>query len=138
MEKNDQSDKFKNQLINFENKNNIMQMKKEKILTLRKHNKRRNNFYRILEEKAKKEEEKYKIYEFEENDFSNLPMIYQNNKNDIFKLSYEDLKKKNYDDHELKYWLYSMNIISLKGRRKDLEQKILKNLTNKKVSFLNY
>ncbi len=136
MEKNGRIDNFKNQTEIFENKDNIIKLKKEKILTLRKQNKRRNNFYRILEEKAKKEEEKYKIYEFEENDFFNLPLKYKNNKNDIFKLSYEDLRNKNYDDHELKYWLYSMNVLSLKGKKKDIEQKILKNLTNKKVTFL--
>ena len=136
MEKNGRTDNFKNQVEIFENKDNIIKLKKEKILTLRKQNKRRNNFYRILEEKAKKEEEKYKIYEFEENDFFNLPLKYKNNKNDIFKLSYEDLRNKNYDDHELKYWLYSMNVLSLKGKKKDIEQKILKNLTNKKVTFL--
>ena len=65
-----------------------------------------------------------------------MPLKYKNNKNDIFKLSYEDLRNKNYDDHELKYWLYSMNVLSLKGKKKDIEQKILKNLTNKKVTFL--
>ena len=136
MEKNGRIDNFKNQMEIFENKDNIIKLKKEKILTLRKQNKRRNNFYRILEEKAKKEEEKYKIYEFEENDFFNLPIIYKNNKNDVFKLTYEDLRNKNYDDNELKYWLYSMNALSLKGKKKDIEQKILKNLTNKKVTFL--
>lgn len=136
MENNGDTDKFKNQVEIFENKNNIMKLKKEKILTLRKRNIKKNNFQRILEEKIKKEQEKYIIYEFEENDFFNASKLYKNNKNDIFKLSFETLKKKNYDDHELKFWLYSMVKVSLKGRKKDIEEKILHYLTNEKVNFL--
>lgn len=44
MEKNGRIDNFKNQTEIFENIDNIIKLKKEKILTLRKQNKRRNNF----------------------------------------------------------------------------------------------
>ena len=136
MENNGDTAKFKNQVEIFENKSNIMKLKKEKILTLRKRNIKRSNFQRILEEKIKKEQEKYIIYEFEENDFFNASKLYKNNKNDIFKISFETLKKKNYDDHELKFWLYSLVKVSFKGKKKDIEEKILHYLTNEKVNFL--
>ena len=137
MESKDNPKKVTNKLEKFENKENFINTKKEQIITLRKKKNRKNNLYRILLEKEIKEQDKYKILEFDLNEFSKAEQTYKNkNKNDIYKLSFEELNKKNYDDEELKYWLYSMNKISLKGIRHSIEEKILKNLTPEKIKFL--
>ena len=126
-----------NKLEKFESMENFINSKKEQILTLRKKKNRKNNLYRILLEKEIKEQDKYKMLEFDLNEFSKTKQNYENkNKNDIYKLSFEELNNKKYDDEELKYWLYSMNEISIKGKKHLIEEKILKNLTPEKIKFL--
>jgi len=121
---------------NFETQEDIMNMKKDKILSLRKKKNKKHNFYRILTEKEKEEEIKNKIYEFEENDFLKAKEKF-NHKKEIFNLSFEKIYNNNpYGNDELKYWLYSMYNISYKGKKKDINEIILKNLTEEKVKFL--
>ena len=137
MESKENHQKPINKLEKFESMENFINSKKEQILTLRKKKNRKNNLYRILLEKEIKEQDKYKILEFDLNDFSQAKKIYKTkNKNDIYKLSFEDLNNKKYDDEELKYWLYSMNKTSFKGKKHSIEEKILKNLTPEKINFL--
>ena len=121
---------------NFETQEDIMNMKKDKILSLRKKKNKKHNFYRILTEKEKEEEIKNKIYEFEENDFLKAKEKF-NHKKEIFNLSFEKIYNNNpYGNDELKYWLNSMYNISYKGKKKDINEIILKNLTEEKVKFL--
>ena len=137
MESNGHQKKVINKLEKFETMENFIKSKKEQILTLRKKKNRKNNLYRILLEKEIKEQDKYKMLEFDLNEFSKTKQNYENkNKIDIYKLSFEELNNKKYDDEELKYWLYSMNEISIKGKKHLIEEKILKNLTPEKIKFL--
>ena len=121
---------------NFKTDEDILNIKTDKMLTLRKKRNKKNNFYRILGEKEKEEEIKNKMYEFDENDFKNVIGKYKH-KNEIFNLSFEKLFNNNpYDNEELKYWLYSMYKISNKGRKKDINEIILNCLTKEKINFL--
>ena len=121
---------------NFETQEDMMNTKKDKILSLRKKKNKKHNFYRILTEKEKEEEIKNKIYEFEESDFPKAKEKFIHKK-DIFNLSFEKIYNNNpYDNEDLKYWLYSMYNKSYKGQKKDVKEIILKNLTEEKVKFL--
>ena len=135
MENNEYSMKIKNQTEIFENKKDFIKHKKDKILSLRNKKNKRNNIYRIIVEKEKNEQEKYNIYEFEENEFHNAKLSYKN-KNDIYKLCIEELINKNYDNEVLKYWLYTMNKISLTNKISTIKEKVLKNMTDEKVNLL--
>ena len=137
METNEYSTKNKNQTEIFESKDHFMKIKKDSMLSLRNKNNKRNNIYRIIYENERKEQNKYNIYEFDENEFYNAKLLYKNkNKNDIFKLSLEELISKNYDDEELKYWLYSMNKVSLTSKPDKIKEKVLKNMNEEKINFL--
>jgi hypothetical protein len=70
MESKENHQKPINKLEKFESMENFINSKKEQILTLRKKKNRKNNLYRILLEKEIKEQDKYKILEFDLNDFS--------------------------------------------------------------------
>ena len=137
MENNKFSMTIKNQTEICENKEDFIKIKKDKMLSLRNKKIKRNKIYRIFHEKEKKEQDKYHIYEFDENEFHNAILFYsKNDNNDIYKLSIEELINKNYDNEVLKYWLYSMTKITLTTNKKTVQEKILNNLTNEKVNFL--
>ena len=137
MEKNNDEINLKKPMDKFESKDDFISLKKEKILSLRKKKIDKHNLYRIIYEKEKAEQEKYNIYEFKEDEFSKIKMIYESkNKNDIYNLPLQDLITKDYNDEEFKYWLYSMNKISIRGKEEQIKKKILKNLTNEKINFL--
>ena len=137
MEKNNDEINLKKPMDKFESKDDFISLKKEKILSLRKKKIDKHNLYRIIYEKEKAEQEKYNIYEFKEDEFSKIKVIYESkNKNDIYNLPLQDLITKDYNDEEFKYWLYSMNKISIRGKEEQIKKKILKNLTNEKISFL--
>ena len=137
MEKNNGEINLKKPMDKFESKDDFISLKKEKILSLRKKKIDKHNLYRIIYEKEKAEQEKYNIYEFKEDEFSKIKMIYESkNKNDIYNLPLQDLITKDYNDEEFKYWLYSMNKISIRGKEEQIKKKILKNLTNEKINFL--
>ena len=137
MEKNNDEINLKKPMDKFESKDDFISLKKEKILSLRKKKIDKHNLYRIIYEKEKAEQEKYNIYEFKEDEFSKIKVIYESkNKNDIYNLPLQDLITKDYNDEEFKYWLYSMNKISIRGKEEQIKKKILKNLTNEKINFL--
>ena len=136
MENNECLMKIKNQTEIFRNKEDFMKYKKDKILSLRNKKNKRNNIHRIIFENENKGQEKYNIYEFDENEFHNAKLLYNKNKNDIYKLCIEELINKNYDNEVLKYWLYSMNKISLTTKINIVKEKVLNNMTDKKVNFL--
>ena len=137
MEIDDKKLNLKKPLENFQNQDDFISLKKEKFLSLRKKKIERRNLYRIIYEKEIAEQEKYNIYEFEEKEFSKTKEFYEKKEsNDIYKLPLQELIKKDYDDEEFKYWLYSMNKVSLKGKEEQIKKKILKNLTNEKINFL--
>ena len=137
MEIDDKKLNLKKPLENFQNQDDFISLKKEKFLSLRKKKIERRNLYRIIYEKEKAEQEKYNIYEFEEKEFSKTKEFYEKKEsNDIYKLPLQELIKKDYNDEEFKYWLYSMNKVSLKGKEEQIKKKILKNLTNEKINFL--
>ena len=137
MEKNNGEINLKKPMDKFESKDDFISLKKEKILSLRKKKIDKHNLYRIIYEKEKAEQEKYNIYEFKEDEFSKIKVIYESkNKNDIYNLPLQDLITKDYNDEEFKYWLYSMNKISIRGKEEQIKKKILKNLTNEKINFL--
>ena len=86
MENGNENPKLTNPVEKFDTKENFLNLKKEKILTLRKKKNHKRNIYRIIKEKEKKEEEKYNIYEFDKNEFIQIKSIYKaqnKNKNDI-------------------------------------------------------
>ena len=136
MEKNEISAKFKNQINNMENKDDFLNIQKEKILSLRKRNIMKRNIHRILEQREIKAQEKYKIYDFHSDEFTNISHFFKN-KDDIYSLSTSDLLK---DDNFLfdiaKYWLYSLYKVSSKGKYEEIKEKILNNLNDKKINFL--
>ena len=120
MKKDSESKKVINPVEKFEASENFLNSKKEKILSLRKKNNKKRNIYRIIREKEIKEKEKYKIYEFEKSDFTQIKTLYKiknKSKSDIYELSFEELKSKDYNDEELKYWLYSMCKTSMCGKK---------------------
>lgn len=127
----------KKYLENMNTKEDIINFKKDKILSLRKKKNKKVNFHRILKEKLIEESKKYSIYEFDESDFKNVKEKYINEKEkDKFKFSFEHIYKSNpYDNEELKYWLYFINQKSMRGKNDDIDE-ILKNLSNEKVKFL--
>ena len=141
MENGNENPKLTNPVEKFDTKENFLNLKKEKILTLRKKKNHKRNIYRIIKEKEKKEEEKYNIYEFDKNEFIQIKSIYKTqnkNKNDIYKLSFQEIKSKNYNDEELKFWFYSMCKTSQAGKTESIKEKVLKNLTTEKIKYLIY
>ena len=141
MENGNENPKLINPVEKFDTKKNFLNLKKEKILTLRKKKNHKRNIYRIIKEKEKKEEEKYNIYEFDKNEFIQIKSIYKTqnkNKNDIYKLSFQEIKSKNYNDEELKFWFYSMCKTSQAGKTESIKEKVLKNLTTEKIKYLIY
>ena len=136
MENSEPTKKKINKVENFETKDNFMNSQKEQILSLRKKNMKIRNIYRIIKEKEN-EEEKYSIYKFDRNEISKAKMSYENKKlNPIYELSSEELNKKKYDDEELKYWLYSMYKISMRGNKDSIKEKLLDNFNDNKIAFL--
>ena len=116
----------------FKTKEDIINIKKDKILSLRKKKNKKHNFNRILGEKEKEEAKKYAIYEFQESDFQNAKNKYMKKK-EIFNLSFGQIYKSNpYDNEELKYWLYSVYRSSNKGK----SEALLNILTEEKIKFL--
>ena len=116
----------------FKTKEDIINIKKDKILSLRKKKNKKHNFNRILGEKEKEEAKKYAIYEFQEIDFQNAKNKYMKKK-EIFNLSFGQIYKSDpYDNEELKYWLYSVYRSSNKGK----SEALLNILTEEKIKFL--
>ena len=136
MKKNGISAKFKNQINNIESKDDFLSIQKEKILSLRKRNIRKRNIYRILEQKEIKAQEKYKIYEFHNDEFTNITHILKEKK-DIYSISTADLTKDdNYFSDIFKYWIYSLYKVSCKCKYEEIKEKIISNLNDKKINFL--
>lgn len=131
MEKINSSSKYKNQI---ESKDEFMKQKKENILSLRKKKINKKIFERIIKQKEKENEQKYKIYEFDKDEFNKISPLFKN-KNEIYKFSIEDLNKNNFGEL-VKYWLYSMYNISTKGNMEKINEKLLKNLNKEKINFL--
>ena len=132
MDKNLHLSNLKKNMKNFETKEDIINIKKDKILSLRKKKNKKYDFNRILGEKEKEEEIKYKIYEFDESEILSTREKYMN-KNDIFNISFEKIYKSNpYKDDDFKFWLYSMYRKSNKGKN----EKILKSFSKEKLRFL--
>jgi len=136
MEKNEISAKFNNKIDNIETKNDFLNIQKEKILSLRKRNIKKRNIYRILEQKEIKAQEKYKIYEFHSEEFTNIAHLLKHKK-DIYTISTADLiKDDNYLTDIVKYWIYSLYKVSAKGKYEEIKEKIINNLNDKKMNFL--
>ena len=136
MEKNEISAKFKNQINNMANKDDFLNIQKEKILSLRKRNIKKRNIHRILEQREIKAQEKYKIYDFHYDEFTNI-VHFLKEKIDIFSISTADLIKDDiYFSDIFKYWLYSLYKVSSKGKYEEIKEKIINNLNDKTINFL--
>ena len=112
----------------------ILNIKKNKFLSLRKKNNNKNNYNRILKGKGIEENKKYSLYEFDENDFKNGKINFVN-VNDVYKLPFEKNKNNFYDNEEFKYWLYLVYKRTIEGDKTELKN-ILKNFTKEKIEFL--
>ena len=112
----------------------ILNIKKNKFLSLRKKNNNKNNYNRIIKGKGIEENKKYSLYEFDESDFTNDKNNFVN-VNDIYKLPFEKNKNNFYDNEEFKYWLYLVYKRTIEGDKTELKN-ILKNFTKEKIEFL--
>ena len=136
MEKDGPTKKIINKMEKFESMDNFINSQKEKILSLRKKKMKTQIIYRIIKEKEN-DEEKYSIYKFDKNEISKAKNDYKNKgENSIYKLSSKELNTKNYNDEELKYWLYSMNKTSMEDNMASIKEKILDNFSVNKINFL--
>ena len=112
----------------------ILNIKKNKFLSLRKKNNNKNNYNRIIKGKGIEENKKYSLYEFDESDFTNDKNNFVN-VNDVYKLPFEKNKNNFYDNEEFKYWLYLVYKRTIEGDKTELKN-ILKNFTSEKIEFL--
>ena len=115
---------------NLNTEEDILNIKKDKLLSLRKKNNKKNKFNRIFEQKEIEETKKYSIYEFQESDFKNIL-----NKKDISELPLENKNNNIYENEEFKYILYSLYKKCIEGNKTDIKN-ILKDFTNEKIKFL--
>ena len=86
---------------NLNTEDDILNIKKDKLLSLRKKNNKKIKFNRIFEQKEIEETKKYSIYEFQESDFKNIL-----NKKDISELPLENKNNNIYENEEFKCILY--------------------------------
>ena len=118
----------------LKNGKDILNIKKNKFLSLRKKNNNKNNYNRIIKGKGIEENKKYSLYEFDESDFTNDKNNFVN-VNDVYKLPFEKNKNNFYENEEFKYWLYLVYKRTIEGDKTELKN-ILKNFTSEKIEFL--
>ena len=130
---------IKNRIKNLSNENNIKKISDERMnnkIKLRKQNfskkiiKNHQGTALFIEYENKSK--------FNENDFIN----FLNGKNkeeikeNILKMTIEQLKSLNYNSIELKFWLYNLRELSMEGKINKIKKEMLDNLNEDKVKFL--
>ena len=112
----------------------ILNIKKDKALSLRKKNNKKNKFNHILEEKEIEATKKYSLYEFKESDFINKK-ITNINEEEVYKLPFDKIKNNVYENEELKYYVYLVYKKAIEGNKTEI-QKVISDLTDEKIKFL--